>query len=96
LGLFVVPAPGHALDDELKQEIVTTLRTRLTARHVPDEIIEAPAVPHTLSGKKLEVPIKKLLRGTPLEKAANIASIDDPDALRWYERFGSDRFTSPA
>jgi acetoacetyl-CoA synthetase len=96
LGLFVVPAPGHALDDELKQEIVTTLRTRLTARHVPDEIVEAPAVPHTLSGKKLEVPIKKLLRGTPLEKAANIASVDDPGALRWYEQFGSDRFTSPA
>jgi acetoacetyl-CoA synthetase len=96
LGLFVVPAPGHTLDDELKREIVTTLRTRLTARHVPDEIVEAPAVPHTLSGKKLEVPIKKLLRGTPLEKAANIASVDDPDALRWYERFGSGRFTSPA
>ena len=96
LGLFVVPAPGHALDDELKQEIVTTLRTRLTPRHVPDEIVEAPAVPHTLSGKKLEVPIKKLLRGTPLEKAANIASVDDPDALRWYERFGSDRFTPSA
>lgn len=96
LGLFVVPAPGHALDDELKQAIVTTLRTRLTPRHVPDEIVEAPAVPHTLSGKKLEVPIKKLLRGTALEKAANIASVDDPDALRWYERFGSDRFSSSA
>jgi acetoacetyl-CoA synthetase len=96
LGLFVVPAPGQALDDELKQKIVTALRTRLTPRHVPDEIVEAPAVPHTLSGKKLEVPIKKLLRGTPLEKAANIASIDDPDVLRWYERFGSDRFASPA
>jgi acetoacetyl-CoA synthetase len=96
LGLFVVPAPGHALDDELKQKIVTTLRTRLTPRHVPDEIVAAPAVPHTLSGKKLEVPIKKLLRGTPLEKAANVASIDDPDALRWYERFGLDRFGSPA
>jgi acetoacetyl-CoA synthetase len=96
LGLFVVPAPGHAVDDQLKQEIVRTLRTRLTPRHVPDEIVEAPAVPHTLSGKKLEVPIKKLLRGTPLEKAANVASVDDPDALRWYERFGSERFGSPA
>jgi len=92
LGLFVVPAAGHALDDELKQQIVATLRTRLSPRHVPDEIVEAPAVPHTLSGKKLEVPIKKLLRGTSLEKAANVASVDDPDALRWYERFGSDRF----
>jgi acetoacetyl-CoA synthetase len=91
LGLFVVPAPGHRLNDELKQKIITTLRTRLTPRHVPDEIVEAPAVPHTLTGKRLEVPIKKLLRGTPLEKAASTASVDDPDALRWYERFASDR-----
>ncbi|MHA6797065.1 AMP-binding enzyme [Pseudonocardia bannensis] len=91
LGLFVVPASGHALDEDLKQRIVTTLRTRLTPRHVPDEIVEAPAVPHTLSGKRLEVPIKKLLTGRPLEKAANIASVDDPDALRWYARFAADR-----
>jgi acetoacetyl-CoA synthetase len=91
LGLFVVPAPGHALDENLKQRIITTLRTRLTPRHVPDEIVEAPAVPHTLSGKRLEVPIKKLLTGRPLEKAANIASVDDPDALRWYARFAADR-----
>lgn len=94
LGLFVVPAPGHALDDALKQKIVTTLRTRLTPRHVPDEILSAPAVPHTLSGKRLEVPIKKLLTGKPLEKAANIASVDDPDALRWYARFAADRLDS--
>jgi acetoacetyl-CoA synthetase len=94
LGLFVVPAPGHAVDDALKQKIVTTLRTRLTNRHVPDEIVEAPAVPHTLSGKRLEVPIKKLLAGKPLEKAANIASVDDPDALRWYARFAADRLSS--
>jgi acetoacetyl-CoA synthetase len=92
--LFVVPAPGHALDDELKRKIVTMLRTRLTARHVPDEIVEAPAVPHTLTGKRLEVPIKKLLRGTPLERAANTASVDDPDTLRWYARFAADRLDS--
>ncbi len=91
LGLFVVPAPGHALDDALRQRIVDTLRTRLSPRHVPDEIIEAPAVPHTLSGKRLEVPIKKLLRGTPLERAANIAAVDDPDALRWFAAFAADR-----
>ncbi|MGE0300888.1 acetoacetate--CoA ligase, partial [Pseudonocardia sp.] len=91
LGLFVVPAEGHELDDELKRKIVSTLRTRLTARHVPDEILAAPAVPHTLSGKRLEVPVKKLLAGRPLEKAANLASVDDPDALRWYARFAADR-----
>jgi acetoacetyl-CoA synthetase len=94
LGLFVVPAPGHALDAALKRKIVTTLRTRLTPRHVPDEIVEAPAVPHTLSGKRLEVPIKKLLTGKPLEKAANTASVDDPDALRWYARFAAGRLDS--
>lgn len=94
LGLFVVPAPGNVLDDALKQKIVTTLRTRLTPRHVPDEILEAPAVPHTLTGKRLEVPIKKLLTGKQLEKAANIASVDDPDALRWYARFAADRLDS--
>jgi acetoacetyl-CoA synthetase len=91
LGLFVVPAPGHVLDDALRQKIVQTLRTRLTPRHVPDEILEAPGVPHTLSGKRLEVPIKKLISGRPLEKAANIASVDDPDALRWYARFAASR-----
>lgn len=95
LGLFVVPAPGQALDDELKQKIVTTLRTRLTPRHVPDEIVEAPAVPHTLTGKRLEVPIKKLLTGRPLEKAANIASVDNPDALRWYAQFAEHRLHPP-
>ncbi len=95
LGLFVVPARGQVLDDELKQKIMTTLRTRLTPRHVPDEIVEAPAVPHTLTGKRLEVPIKKLLAGRPLEKAANIASVDNPDALRWYAQFAEQRLHPP-
>lgn len=91
LGLFVVPADGHELDDGLRARIVTTLRTRLSPRHVPDEILRAPAVPHTLSGKKLEVPVKRLMRGTPLEKAANVASVDDPETLRWYQRFAAER-----
>jgi acetoacetyl-CoA synthetase len=91
LGLFVVPAEGVTVDEELKQKIVTTLRTRLTPRHVPDEILAAPAVPHTLSGKKLEVPIKKLLTGKPLEKAANIAACDNPDALHWFAAFAAER-----
>ncbi|GAB2479501.1 acetoacetate--CoA ligase [Jatrophihabitans fulvus] len=91
LGLFVVPAAGHELDDGLRDLITQTLRTRLTPRHVPDEIVAAPAVPHTLSGKRVEVPIKKLLRGTPLDKAANVASVDDPEALRWYAQFAADR-----
>jgi acetoacetyl-CoA synthetase len=96
LGLFVVLAAGYELDDELRQRIAGTLRTRLTPRHVPDEIVRAPGVPHTLSGKKLEVPIKKMVLGTPLERAANIASVDDPETLRWYARFAADRFPPSA
>lgn len=95
LGLFVVPAAGHAVDDALKRKIAGTLRTRLTPRHVPDDIVEAPAVPHTLTGKRLEVPVKRLLAGRPLEKVANIASVDDPEALRWYARFAADRAARP-
>ncbi|MGV9709124.1 acetoacetate--CoA ligase [Gordonia sp. NPDC003424] len=91
LGLFVVPAPGHTVDEQLRQTIVETLRTRLTPRHVPDEIVAAPAVPHTLNGKRLEVPVKKLLMGRPLEEAANLASVDNPDVLRWYARFAEER-----
>jgi acetoacetyl-CoA synthetase len=91
LGLFVVPASGHTLDDGLRQKITSTLRTRLTPRHVPDEIVQAPAVPHTLSGKRLEVPVKRLLAGRPLTEAAALAAVDDPDALRWYARFAADR-----
>ena len=94
LGLFVAPADGYAVDEELRQKIITTLRTRLTPRHVPDEIVQAPAIPHTLTGKRLEVPIKKLLTGRPLEKAANVAAVDNPDALRWYARFAADRRAS--
>jgi acetoacetyl-CoA synthetase len=91
LGLFVVPAAGHEVDDELRTLINTTLRTRLTPRHIPDEIVAAPAVPHTLTGKRLEVPVKKLLTGTPLDKAANLAAVDSPDTVRWYAEFAERR-----
>jgi acetoacetyl-CoA synthetase len=94
LGLFVVPAPGHDLDEELRGLINSTLRSRLTPRHVPDEIVAAPAVPHTLTGKRLEVPVKKLMTGTPLEKAANLAAVDNPDAVRWYAEFAARRALS--
>jgi acetoacetyl-CoA synthetase len=91
LGLFVVLAPGRELDDELRGRVNTLLRTKLTARHVPDEIVAAPGVPHTLTGKRLEVPVKKLLTGVPLDRAANIAAVDSPEILRWYATFASVR-----
>jgi acetoacetyl-CoA synthetase len=76
--------------------INTLLRTKLTARHVPDEIVAAPGVPHTLTGKRLEVPVKKLLTGLPLERAANIAAVDRPEILHWYAAFASERCNAAA
>ena len=85
--LFVVIAPGVTLDDELKGRIRTQLRTNLTPHHVPDEIVVISEVPRTLSGKKLEVPIKKLFLGTPLEKAVSVGALANPQALQFFEEF---------
>ncbi|MCQ4206544.1 acetoacetate--CoA ligase [Streptomyces longispororuber] len=83
--LFVHLAPGAVLDDDLRARIKQTIREQLSPRHVPDEIIEAPGVPHTLTGKRIEVPVKRLLQGTPLEKAVNAGSIDNLELLKFYE-----------
>jgi acetoacetyl-CoA synthetase len=79
--LFVTLRDGAALTDELRAAIVGALRTSLSPRHVPDEIIAVPAVPRTLSGKKLEVPVKRILGGTPPDVAASRGSLTDPAAL---------------
>ena len=82
--LFVVTAEGAELDPELCDRIRAALRRELSPRHVPDVIIAAPAVPRTLTGKKLEVPIKRILQGVPLEQAVAIGVVDRPDVLDWY------------
>ncbi|MER5177675.1 acetoacetate--CoA ligase [Streptomyces sp. NPDC002896] len=83
--LFVHLAPGSTLDDDLRARIKQTIREQLSPRHIPDEIIEVPGVPHTLTGKRIEVPVKRLLQGTPLDKAVNPGSVDSIDLLRFYE-----------
>ncbi|TQJ86648.1 acetoacetate--CoA ligase [Streptomyces sp. SLBN-31] len=83
--LFVHLAPGATLDEALLNRIKRTIREQLSPRHVPDEIIEVPGVPHTLTGKRIEVPVKRLLQGAPLEKAVNPGSIDDLELLHFYE-----------
>ena len=83
--LFVQLAPGVELDDELRGRIVSRLRGELSPRHVPDEIVAVPAVPRTLSGKKLEVPVKRILTGTAADVAASRGSLANPDSLRWFE-----------
>jgi len=83
--LFVHLAPGAVLDEALLSRIKQTIREQLSPRHVPDEVIEVPGVPHTFTGKRIEVPIKRLLQGTPLHKAVNPGSIDNLDLLHFYE-----------
>jgi acetoacetyl-CoA synthetase len=84
LVLFVSLAAGILLDDDLRRRIVATLRSELSPRHVPDSIEAVPVVPRTLSGKKLEVPIKRILTGTPADTAASRGSLADPTSLEWF------------
>ena len=85
--LFVVPAAGTELDDDLTGRLRAALRAQLSPRHVPNEIYQVPGIPRTLSGKKLEVPVRKILLGTEPERAADPNALADPDALRYYGRF---------
>jgi acetoacetyl-CoA synthetase len=82
--LFVVLRPGAALDAAMKAKINNAIKTALSPRFVPDEIFEAPQIPRTLSGKKQELPIKKLLLGHPLEKVVNQDAMANPECLKWY------------
>jgi acetoacetyl-CoA synthetase len=86
LVLFVALAPGVALDDDLVARIGAALRRELSPRHVPDAIEAVPVVPRTLSGKKLEVPVKRILTGTPVDEAASRESLADPTSLDWFAR----------
>jgi acetoacetyl-CoA synthetase len=82
--LYVVPADGQALDDALVGKIRSLLRAGLSPRHVPDEINQVPGIPRTLSGKKLEVPVRKILLGTPVADAADPDALANPDVLRFF------------
>ena len=79
--LLVATTGGADLDEDLIASIRTVLRTELSPRHVPDVIDRVPVIPRTLSGKKLEVPVKRMLLGTPAEQAASRDSLADPTAL---------------
>lgn len=82
--LFVVTSDDVELDDDLRERISAALRREASPRHVPDDIIEIRAVPHTRTGKKLEIPVKKILSGADPSTVADPESVDDPDALRWF------------
>ena len=81
LWLFVVLAAGATLDHELEKKIRATVKAELSPRHVPDAIVAVAAVPRTLNGKKLEVPVKRILLGAPPEKVASKDTLANPEAL---------------
>jgi acetoacetyl-CoA synthetase len=80
--LFVVPAAGHELDDELRARLGGVLARQRSPRHVPDRILSVPAIPKTLTGKKLEIPIKQILLGADPEAVASAGALADPGALK--------------
>lgn len=84
--LFIVPSEGIELTDALRDRINDTIRSEVSPRHVPDEIIVAPGIPHTRTGKKLEVPIKKLFQGGDPAKVVERSAVDEPDLLDWYAK----------
>jgi acetoacetyl-CoA synthetase len=87
--LFVALRDGIEMSDELVREIQFRLREDASPRHVPDEIHVAPAIPYTLTGKKMEVPVRKLVMGMAPEKAASRDAMTDPALLDWYVAFAN-------
>jgi acetoacetyl-CoA synthetase len=86
--LFVKLSPGATLD-QCAEKIRDTLRREYTSRHVPDRIIPVPAIPMTLTGKKMEVPVRRILLGIAPEKAANVSAMADPRALDFFIEYAA-------
>jgi acetoacetyl-CoA synthetase len=89
--LFVQLAPGEELTEELQAELKAAIRSQASPRHVPDEIIAVPGVPHTRTGKRLEVPLKRLFQGVDPAKAVNIGAVDDAAAVEHYITLAKER-----
>jgi acetoacetyl-CoA synthetase len=89
--LFVVLRPGHELTPQLEATLRERIKVALSARHVPNEIFQVAEIPRTLSGKKMELPVKKLLLGHALEKIANPDAMANPASLQWFVDFAARR-----
>jgi acetoacetyl-CoA synthetase len=81
MALFVTLEGDAVLDDRARAAIVAAIRSAASPRHVPDEILQVPAIPRTMTGKKLEVPIKRLFMGADPDTAVNRNAVSDPAAL---------------
>jgi acetoacetyl-CoA synthetase len=87
--LFVVLREGVGLDDRISGEIARRIREQCSPRHVPDEVFQIAEVPRTLSGKVLEVPVKRILAGEPADRALSRDSLADPEAIRPFEELAA-------
>lgn len=94
--LFVQLAPDAELTPELEAEIRAAIRANASPRHVPDQIVVVPGVPHTRTGKRLEVPLKRLFQGVPKEKALNLGAVDDAAVVEHYVELARERSSRPA
>jgi acetoacetyl-CoA synthetase len=92
--LFVVLRPGVALDDTMTAKLNNAIKTALSPRFVPNDIFLVAEIPRTLSGKKQELPIKKLLLGQPIDKVVNREAMANPACLDWYVELASRRLQS--
>jgi acetoacetyl-CoA synthetase len=92
--LFVVLNEGEMLSNRLISSLKTEIRRQYSPRHVPDAVVAAPGVPYTLSGKKMELPVKKILLGQPIEKVANPGSVRNPEALGWFAAWARENASS--
>src|SRR5690606_38384931 len=89
--LFVVLRPGHTLDEALHERLRGAIRSALSPRFLPDAIYAVAEIPRTLSGKKQELPIKKLLLGQPIDKVINREAMANPGCLAWYIALARER-----
>lgn len=85
--LFVVMKEGNQLTEALKKKINSTLRSDYSPRHVPDDIIEVPDIPYTISGKKTETPVKKILMGKDPDKVINTGALRNPESMNFFVNF---------
>ncbi len=91
--LFVVLREGLVLDDALTARMKNGIKTALSARHVPNEIFQVSAIPRTLSGKKMELPVKKLLMGTPADQVFKAGAMASAESVDWFVAFARRRGT---
>jgi acetoacetyl-CoA synthetase len=94
--LFVALNPGEELTDELRARLSARLRTDCSPRHVPDRIYAVPGIPYTLTGKKMEIPVRKILLGRPPEQAASRDAMANPDSIDYFTEFARTSADYPA